>query len=102
MTRILRLREQPGHPNRRQSCVSSALEGGCVVGEQLSPERPVGTVVATLRVDSQTPPQRREERAVEGKLASVRTAERGEGDSFSLLFTSLQVPAGRMTLLLSH
>lgn len=60
-----------------------------MVGEQFSSERPVGTAVVALRVDSQTPPQRREERAVEGKLASVRTAEGGQGGSFSFPFTTL-------------
>lgn len=59
------------------------------MGEQFSSERPVGTAVVALRVDSQTPPQRREERTVEGKLASVRTAERGQGGSFSFPFTTL-------------
>lgn len=57
--------------------------------ESSSRQRPVGTAVVALRVDSQTPPQRREELAVEGQLASVRTAEGGQGSSFSFPFTTL-------------
>lgn len=65
--------------------------------ENRSPQRGQWAVPVALRVDSQTPPQRRE-RAGQDKLASVGKAEGEKGaltHSLSLPLPHLQVPAHR-------
>lgn len=69
------------------------------MGEQISPERPVGTAVESLRADSRTLPPSGEERAVRSELASVRTAEGRRG--LSPPPTTLQDPVDRTALPLS-
>lgn len=81
--------------------VSPQLLKVAVWWESSSPQRGQWALPVALRVDFQTSPQRREEQAAQGQLASVRTARKWEKETLSL---SPSLPCGfqGMGLLLSH